>query len=107
MSRYSTMDRVQITYNPPFTGSVFQEEINKDLLEKVCGIKLDEEEHKLEYGDAVRLPWRDYDYMYIGPDEKEESLVRMFDPKNHAIVTSHIANVRYSGCKIIITEFRC
>ena len=82
-------------------------EINKDLLEKVCGIKPDEEAHKLhklEYGDAVRLPWRDYDYMYIGPDEKEETVVRMFDPKNHAIATSHIGNVRYSGYKIILTS---
>lgn len=79
-------------------------EVNKDLLEKVCGIKLGEEEHKLEYGDAVRLPWLDYDYMYIGPDEEEETIVRMFDPKNHAIATSHIGNVRYSGCKIILTS---
>lgn len=79
-------------------------EINKDLLEKVCGVKPDEGSHKLEYGDAVRLSWRDYDYMYIGPDEKEGTLVRLFDPKNHAIVTTHIANVRYNGGKIILTS---
>lgn len=79
-------------------------EINKDLLEKVCGVKSEEEAHKLEYGDAVRLIWRDYNYMYIGPDEKEGSHVRLFDPKRHAIVTTHIANVRYNGGKIILTS---
>jgi len=78
-------------------------EVNRDLVEKAFGIKL-EEGHKLEYGDAVRVPWRDYDYMYIGPDEKEETIVRMFDPKNHAIGTSHIGNVRYNGGKIIICD---
>lgn len=66
--------------------------------------KTNDTEHKLEYGDAVRLPWRDYDYMYIGPDNEEETLVRMFDPKNHAMVTSHIGNVKYNGGKIIICD---
>ena len=79
-------------------------EINKDLLEKVCGVKSEEDAHKLEYGDAVRLPWRDYDYMYIGPDEKEETLVHLFDPENHAIVTTHISNVRYNGGRILVSE---
>ena len=79
-------------------------EINEDILKVVCGIKTKEEEHKLEYGDAVRLPWRDYDYMYIGPDEKEETLVHLFDPENHAIVTTHISNVRYNGGRILVSE---
>ena len=79
-------------------------EINKDLLEKVCGVKPDEEAHKLEYGDAVRLPWRDHDYMYIGPDGEEGTSVRMFDPKNHAIATTHISNVRYNGGRILVSE---
>lgn len=78
--------------------------INKDLLKDICGIKPKEEEHKFEYGDAVRLPWRDYDYMYIGPDEKEETLVHLFDPENHAIVTTHISNVRYNGGRILVAE---
>ena len=78
--------------------------VNKDLLKDICGIKPKEEEHKLEYGDAVRLPWRDYDYMYIGPDEKEETLVHLFDPENHAIVTTHISNVRYNGGRILVAE---
>lgn len=78
--------------------------INKDLLKDICGIKPKEEEHKLEYGDAVRLLWRDYDYMYIGPDEKEETLVHLFDPENHAIVTTHISNVRYNGGRILVAE---
>lgn len=79
-------------------------EVNKDLLEKVCGVKPKEEEHKLEYGDAVRLPWCNYDYMYIAPDEKEETLVRLFDPNIHAIVTTHISNVRYNGGRILVSE---
>lgn len=78
--------------------------INKDLLKDICGIKPKEEEHKLEYGDAVRLPWRDYDYMYIGPDEKEETLVHLFDLENHAIVTTHVSNVRYNGGRILVAE---
>ena len=78
-------------------------EINKDLLEKVCGVKPDEEEHKLEYGDAVRLPWRDYDYMYIESTEKGPN-VRLFDPKNHAVVVTHISNAKYNGGKIILTS---
>ena len=79
-------------------------EINKDLLKDICGIKPKEEEHKLEYGDAVRLPWCNYDYMYIAPDEKEETLVRLFDPNIHAIVTTHISNVRYNGGRILVSE---
>lgn len=78
--------------------------INKDLLKDICGIKPKEEEHKLEYGDAVRLPWCNYDYMYIAPDEKEETLVRLFDPNIHAIVTTHISNVRYNGGRILVSE---
>lgn len=66
--------------------------------------KTDNTEHKLEYGDAVRLPWRDYDYMYVGPYEESKTLVRMFDPKMHAMVTSHIGNVKYNGGKIIICD---
>lgn len=66
--------------------------------------KTDGTEHKFEYGDAVRLPWRDYDYMYIGPYEESKILVRMFDPKMHAMVTSHIGNVKYNGGKIIICD---
>lgn len=79
-------------------------EINEDLLKDICGIKPKEEEHKLEYGDAVRLPWCNYDYMYIAPDEKEETLVRLFDPNIHAIVTTHISNVRYNGGRILVSE---
>lgn len=87
-------------------GCTFEATVNvdRDLLAKVCGIAPEEEEHKLEYGDAVRLPWCDYDYMYIEPDNEEGTVVRMFDPKNHAIATTHIGNVRYSGCKIIICD---
>lgn len=79
-------------------------EINKDLLKDICGIKPKEEEHKFEYGDAVRIPWCDYDYMYIAPDEKEKTLVRLFDPNIHAIVTTHISNVRYNGGRILVSE---
>lgn len=79
-------------------------EINKDLLKDICGIKPKEEEHKFEYGDAVRLPWCNYDYMYIAPDEKEKTLVRLFDPNIHAIVTTHISNVRYNGGRILVSE---
>lgn len=78
-------------------------EINKDLLDKVCGIKSDEEAHKLEYGDAVRVPWRDYDYMYIGPTEKGPN-VRLFDPKYHNVVVTLATNVTYTGGKIILTS---
>lgn len=78
--------------------------INKDLLKDICGIKPKEEEHKFEYGDAVRIPWCNYDYMYIAPDEKEKTLVRLFDPNIHAIVTTHISNVRYNGGRILVSE---
>lgn len=96
MPRYFTS-----TIEAVFTAEA---KLNKDLLKDICGIKTKEEEHKLEYGDAVRLPWRDYDYMYIGPDEKEETLVHLFDPENHAIVTTHISNVRYNGGRILVSE---
>lgn len=78
-------------------------EINKELLNEICGVKPKEEEHQLEYGDAVRLPWRDYDYMYIGPTEKGPN-VRLFDPKRHAVVVTHILNAKYTGGKIILTS---
>lgn len=79
-------------------------EINKDLLKDICGIKPKEEEHKFEYGDAVRIPWCNYDYMYIAPDKKEETLVRLYDPNIRAIVTTHISNVRYNGGRILVSE---
>lgn len=75
---------------------------NKYLLEKVCGIKPKEEEHKLDYGDAVRVPWRDYDYMYIGPEGKH---IRLFDPKTHAVVLVSVTdNLTYQGYKIILCD---
>lgn len=79
-------------------------EVNKDLLEKVCGVKPEEEEHKLEYGDAVRLPWRDYDYMYIGPSKRGDGkMIRLFDPKNHSIAyVSSNEQLDIRGYKIII-----
>jgi hypothetical protein len=77
-------------------------EVNKDLLEKVCGVKPNEEEHQLDYGDAVRVPWRDYDYMYIGPEGKH---IRLFDPKTHAVVVVSVRdNLTYQGCKIILCD---
>lgn len=77
-------------------------EVNKDLLEKVCGVKPNEEEHKLDYGDAVRVPWRDYDYMYIGPEGKH---IRLFDPKTHTVVVVSVTdNLTYQGCKIILCD---
>ena len=79
-------------------------EINKDLLEKVCGVKTEEEEHKLEYGDAVRVPWRDYDYMYIGPDKRGDGkMIRLFDPKHHSVAyVSSNEHLDIRGYKIII-----
>lgn len=67
-----------------------------------CGIKPKEEEHKLDYGDAVRVPWRDYDYMYIGPEGKH---IRLFDPKTHTVVVVSVRdNLTYQGCKIILCD---
>lgn len=70
-----------------------------------CGIKPNEEEHKLDYGDAVRVPWRDYDYMYIGPEGK---YIRLFDPKTHTVVVVSVRDIRdnltYQGCKIILCD---
>lgn len=79
-------------------------EINNDLLEKVCGVKPKEEEHNLEYGDAVRVPWRDYDYMYIGRDKRGDGkMIRLFDPKNHNVVyVSSNNHLDIRGYKIII-----
>jgi hypothetical protein len=72
-------------------------EVNKDLLEKVCGVK-----HQLEYGDAVRVPWKSYDYMYIGPEGKH---IRLFDPKTHTVVVVSVTdNLTYQGCKIILCD---
>lgn len=77
-------------------------EVNKDLLATVCGVKPKEEEHQLEYGDAVRVPWKNYDYMYIGPEGKH---VRLFDPKTHAVVVVSVRdNLTYQGCKIILCD---
>lgn len=77
-------------------------EVDKDLLEKVCGIKPKEEEHELEYGDAVRVPWKSYDYMYIGPEGKH---IRLFDPKTHTVVVVSVRdNLTYQGCKIILCD---
>lgn len=76
--------------------------VNKDLLEKVCGIKPKEEEHQLDYGDAVRVPWKSYDYMYIGPEGKH---IRLFDPKTHTVVVVSVRdNLTYQGCKIILCD---
>lgn len=80
-------------------------EVNRDLVEKAFGIKL-EEEHKLEYGDAVRVPWRDYDYMYIGPDKRGDGkMIRLFDPKHHSVayVSSNV-HLDIRGYKIIISN---
>lgn len=77
-------------------------EINKDLLNTVLGIKPKEEEHQLEYGDAVRVPWKSYDYMYIGPEGKH---IRLFDPKTHTVVVVSVRdNLTYQGCKIILCD---
>lgn len=77
-------------------------EVNKDLLEKVCGVKPNEEEKELDYGDAVRVPWRDYDYMYIGPEGEH---IRLFDPKTHTVVVVSVRdNLTYQGCKIILCD---
>lgn len=77
-------------------------EVDKDLLEKVCGVTPEKEEHKLEYGDAVRVPWRNYDYMYIGPEEKH---IRLFNPKNHTVVcVSPNDKLTYQGCKVVICD---
>lgn len=70
-------------------------EINKDLLAKVCGVK-----HQLDYGDAVKVPWKSYDYMYIGPEGKH---IRLFDPKTHTVVVVSVRdNLTYQGYKIIL-----
>ena len=72
-------------------------EVDKDLLTKVCGV-----EHQLEYGDAVRVPWKNYDYMYIGPEGKH---IRLFDPKTHTVVVVSVRdNLTYQGCKIILCD---
>ena len=77
-------------------------EVDKDLLATVCGINSKEEDHQLDYGDAVRVPWRDYDYMYIGPEGKH---IRLFDPKTHAVVLVSVTdNLTYQGCKIILCD---
>jgi len=77
-------------------------EVDKDLLATVCGVKPNEEEHKLDYGDAVRVPWKNYDYMYIGPEGKH---IRLFDPKTHAVVVVSVRdNLTYQGCKIILCD---
>ena len=79
-------------------------EVDKDLLNKVCGVKPEEKEHKLEYGDAVRVPWRDYDYMYIRPDKRGDGkMIRLFDPKNHSVAyVSSNEHLDIRGYKIII-----
>lgn len=63
---------------------------------------IDNTEHKLEYGDAVRVPWRDYDYMYIGPEAKH---IRLFDPKSHTVIfVSPSEKLKYQGCKVVICD---
>lgn len=68
----------------------------------VLGVKPKEEEHKLDYGDAVRVPWKSYDYMYIGPEGKH---IRLFDPKTHTVVVVSVTdNLTYQGYKIILCD---
>lgn len=62
----------------------------------------DNTEHKFEYGDAVRVSWRTYDYMYIGSDENH---IRLFNPNTHNVVfVSPSEKLTYQGCKIILTD---
>ena len=64
--------------------------------------KTDGTEHEFEYGDAVRLPWRDYDYMYIDADKNH---INLFNPKTHTVVlVSPSEKLTYQGCKIILTD---
>lgn len=107
----SEVKEVPVSFNIPIKDPTSREctfeakvEINKDLLNKVCGIKPEEEEHKLEYGDAVRLPWCDYDYMYIGPDKLGDGkMIRLFDPKHHSVAyVSSNEHLDIRGYKIII-----
>lgn len=61
-----------------------------------------EKEHKFEYGDAVRVPWRDYDYMYIGPEAKH---IRLFNPKTHTVVyVSPNEHLEFRNSRIIVCE---
>ena len=72
-------------------------EVDKNLLAKVCGVK-----HKLDYGDAVRVPWKSYDYMYIEPEGKH---IRLFDPKTHAVVLVSVKDtLTYQGYTIILCD---
>jgi hypothetical protein len=65
-------------------------------------IKVNDPDHKFEYGDAVRLPWRDYDYMYIDADKNH---IRLFNPKTHTVVlVSPSEKLTYQGCKIVLTN---
>ena len=64
--------------------------------------KANDPDHKFEYGDAVRLPWRDYDYMYIDADKNH---IRLFNPKTHSVVlVSPSEKLTYQGTKIILTN---
>lgn len=81
------------SWESTITGSIKVD----DILGKINGT-----EHKLEYGDAVRVPWRDYDYMYIGPEAKH---IRLFDPKSHTVIfVSPSEKLTYQGCKIVLTD---
>jgi len=64
--------------------------------------KTDDTEHKFEYGDAVRVSWSNFDYMYVGPDEHR---IRLFDPKYHCVIfVSSTEKLTYQGCKIVLTD---
>lgn len=67
-----------------------------------CGVAPNEEDHQLDYGDAVRVPWKSYDYMYIEPEGKH---IRLFDPKTHAVVLVSVKdNLTYQGYTIILCD---
>lgn len=87
-----------------FDNRIVPDEDIKRYYEKArgCGVAPKEEEHQLDYGDAVRVPWRDYDYMYIGPEGKH---IRLFNPKTHSVViVPATENLPYQGCKIILCD---
>jgi hypothetical protein len=71
------------------------------FLDDILG-KTDDTEHKFEYGDAVRVSWSNFDYMYVGPDEHR---IRLFDPKYHCVIfVSSTEKLTYQGCKIVLTD---
>lgn len=87
-------------------GDIFSMDLD-DFLDQYKKWTDSKKETAFDYGDAVRLPWHDHDYMYIGPNKTGEQ-VRLFNLREHQVYyvynTYMIKHLEKRGYKIIISN---